>query len=80
MFQINQIKSKNKLSLNIGKTNVMLLGNKQYEVNHVVSINGMNIKRVYVTKFVGVHIDSHLNWCEPINHIKSKISIKKMCL
>ena len=52
----------------------MIFGNKQCEDNHVVSINGMNIKRVYVTKFLGVHIDSHLNWCEHINHIKSKIS------
>ena len=52
----------------------MIFGNKQCEANHVVSINGMNIKRVYVTTFLGVHIDSHLNWGEHINHIKSKIS------
>ena len=52
----------------------MIFGNKQCEANHVVSINGMNIKRVYVTKFLGVHIDSHLNWGEHINHIKRKIS------
>ena len=57
----------------------MIVGNKQSEANHVVSINGMNIKRVYVTKCLGVHIDSHLNWGEHINHIKRKIS-KKMCL
>ena len=63
----------NKISLNIAKTNFMNFGNKQSEDNHVVSINGMNIKRVYVTKFLGVHIDSHLSWCEHINHIKSKI-------
>ena len=49
---------------------------KQCEDNHVVSINGMNINRVVVTKFLGVYIDSHLNWCENINHIKSKISKK----
>ena len=61
----------NKLSLNIAKTNFMIFGNKQCEDNHVVSINGMNTKRVYVTTFLGVHIDSHLNWCEHINHIKS---------
>ena len=64
----------NKLYLNISKTNFMIFGNKQCEDNHVVSINGMDIKRVYVTKFIGVHIDSHLNWREHINHIKSKIS------
>ena len=63
-----------KLSLNIAKTNFMIFGNKQCEDNHVVSINGMNIKIVFVTKFLGVHIDSHLNWREHINHIKSKIS------
>ena len=68
----------NKLSLNVAKTNFMIFGNKQCEDNHVVSINGMNIKRVYVTKFLGLHIDSHLNWGEHINRIKSKIS--KMCL
>ena len=55
----------------------MIFGNKQCEDNHMVSINGMNITRVYVTKFIGVQVDSHLNWCEHINHIKSKIS-KKM--
>ena len=64
----------NKLSQHIAKTNFMIYGNKQCEYNHVVSINGMNIKRVYVTKCIGVHIDSHLNWCEHIYHIKSKIS------
>ena len=64
----------NKLSLNIAKTYFMIFGNKQCEDNDVVSINGMNIKRVYITKFLGVHIDSHLNWGEHINHIKSKIS------
>ena len=52
-----------KLSLNIFKTNFMIFGNKQCEDNHVVSINGMNIKRVCVTKFLGVHIDSNLYWC-----------------
>ena len=66
LFQVN------KLSLNIGKTNFMIFGNKQCEDNHVVSINGMNIKRVYLTKVLGVHIYSHLSWCEHSNYIKSK--------
>ena len=58
----------------------MIFGNKQCEDNHVVSINGMNIKRVYVSKFLGVHNDSHLNWCEHINHIKSKNLKKKVSI
>ena len=49
----------NKLSLNIANTNVMIFGNKQCEDNQVVSINGMNINRVYATKFLGEHIDPH---------------------
>ena len=63
----------NKLSLTFSKTHFMICCNKQCEYNHVVSINGMNINIVYV-KFIWVHIDSHLNWCEHINHIKSKLS------
>ena len=64
----------NKLSLNIAKTNFMVFGNKKCENNHLVSINGMYINRVYVTKFLGVLIDCHLNWSEHINLIKNKIS------
>ena len=57
-----------RLSLNIAKTNVMIVGtNTQCEDNHVVSINGMNINRVYVTKCIGVHIGSHLIWYQHIN-------------
>ena len=64
----------NKLSLNIAKTNFMVFGNKKCENNHLVSINGMYINRVYVTKCLGVHIDCHLNWSEHINLIKNKTS------
>ena len=39
----------------------MIFGNKQCEDNHVVSINIVNIKIVFITKFPGVHIVSHLN-------------------
>ena len=64
----------NKLPLNIAKTNFMVFGDKKCENNHLVSINGMYINRVYVTKFIGVHIDCHLNWSEHINLIKNYIS------
>ena len=64
----------NKLSLNVAKTNFMIFGNKKYEENYMVSINGMNIQRVYVTKFLGVHIDSKLNWNVHIRVIKTKVA------
>ena len=64
----------NKLSLNVAKTNFMIFGNKRFEENYIISINGMNINRVYVTKFLGVHIDSKLNWNEHISVIKTKVA------
>ena len=50
----------NKLSLNIAKTNVMVISRKQIVNNPIVSINSINIERVYNTTFLGVHID--FNW------------------
>ena len=64
----------NKLSLNVAKTNFMIFGNKRFEENDMISINGMNINRVYVTKFLGVHIDSKLNWNEHISVVKTKVA------
>ena len=59
----------NKLSLKVAKTKFMIFCNKIYEEIYMVSINGMNIQRVYVTKFLGVHnIDSKLNWNEHTCH------------
>ena len=64
----------NKLFLNVAKTNVMIFGNKRDEENYMVTINGMNINTVYVTKFIGVHIDSKLNWNKHLSVIKTKIA------
>ena len=38
----------NKLSLNVAKTNFMIFGNKRFEENYMISINGMNVNRVYM--------------------------------
>ena len=52
----------NKLSLNISKSNFMVKRRKQIVNNPIVSINSINIERVYITKFMGVHIDCQLDW------------------
>ena len=64
----------NKLSLNVSKTNVMIFSNKKCDDNHMISIsiNGMDITRVFVTKFLGVHLDFQLNWSKHISVIKNK--------
>ena len=64
----------NELSLNVAKTNFMIFGKKRYEENYMVSINGMYMNMVYVTKFLGVHTDSKLNWNEHIIVIKTEVA------
>ena len=48
----------NKLILNVSKTNFMVFGNsKQRNTILQVGIKNSKIKRVYVTKFLGILID-----------------------
>ena len=58
----------NKLSLNVSKTNFMVISRKQIVNNPIVSINSITIERVYITKCLDVHIDCQLDWN---GHIKS---------
>ena len=64
----------NKLSLNVSKTNFILFGNRKQNEDLDITINNVKIDRVYVTKFLGVLIDSNLNWKEHIDGINNKIS------
>ena len=70
----------NRLSLNIKKTHFMRFatGNhsihKYNEINQDIKINNIPIDRVHSTKFLGVYIDSKLNWSEHIKYIRGKIS------
>ena len=47
----------------------MVISRKQIVNNPIVSINSINIERVYITTFLGVHIDCQLDWN---GHIKKK--------
>ena len=49
--------TENKLSLNVGKTNFMILKSKIISVQHKVTVNiaGQNIKQVDHTKCLGVY-------------------------
>ena len=64
----------NKLSLNLSKTSYMLFGNNSLSANIDIKINGVNIDRVRVAKFLGVLIDEKLNWKDHIASVKSKLS------
>ena len=65
----------NKLILNVSNTNLMVFGNSKHRNTTLqVSIKNSNIKRVNVTKFLGILIDDRLNWKQHISLICSKLS------
>ena len=66
----------NKLSLNIETTNFMLFCSKNKNKSFSIqpSINGLQIKHVTSTKFLGIIIHDKLNWSLHINYVASKIS------
>ena len=74
--KLNRWLRANKLSLNVSKTktNFMTSSNKKCDDNYSVSINGMEITRVYVTKFLGAHMDSQPNWSDHVSVIKRKMA------
>ena len=65
----------NKLSLNVLKTHYMIFTPRNKKVNDInLYINKVPIGRVYVTKFLGVQIDSQLNWKKHIEYTCKKLS------
>ena len=52
----------------------MVISRKQIVNNPIVSINSINIERVYITKCLGVHIDCQLDWNGHIKSITNKIA------
>ena len=66
----------NKFSINIKKTQYMIFSLKTTIItNNEVCINNNILERVYSAKFLGVIVDSKLNWNEHIKYIKKKISM-----
>ena len=65
----------NKLSLNVLKTHYIIFTQRNKKVNDVsLYFNNVSIERVYVTKCLGVQIDSQLNWKKHIEY-----TCKKLC-
>ena len=65
----------NKLPMNFLKTHYMIFAPINKIVNDVdICIDGVRIKRVYITQFLGIQIDSQLNRKTHIYHIYKKSS------
>ena len=68
----------NKLTLNMTKTEFLLIGSKQrlpnFTANLIANINQFPIKRASTVKSLGVHIDENLTWDCHINKLSKKIA------
>ena len=76
LSKLNDWFKANKLSLNVNKTNYMLF-NKNTALlppDVCLYIGTDKLEQVRCTKFLGLHIDDHLEWDIHINHCKSKVS------
>jgi hypothetical protein len=61
----------NKLSVNMKKTNFMVISSNTKE--HI-NINIYNIERKSCIKYLGIYLDEHLNWKSQIVHVNNKIA------
>ena len=67
----------NKLCLNVKKTNFMVFSakNKSCAQSQLsISVDDVTVDQVYQTKFLGVIIESKLNWTSHIDYVAGKIS------
>ena len=69
----------NKLSLNTSKTNFMVFTHRSCDDTYSVCMNGLNPSRLFVTKFLGVHMDYKLDWKYHIDIVRKKLQKKCIC-
>ena len=75
LFKINEWLEINKLSLNTANTKYMLFHTHQKRVKSIVpKINNTNIEKVEEFKFLGLTLDTHLNWKIHSENISNKCS------
>ena len=72
----------NQLSLNVGKSHVMLIGSRQKlrDSDLCVSINGRQLSRVPSHKYLGVYIDEHLTWQKHTQYVYQRVQSRLHCL
>lgn len=75
--EINKLKiwfDRNKLSLNLIKTKIMLYGNCRISEQIQIQVDGVQIERGHERKFLGIIIDDKISWKPHINYIQTKLS------
>ena len=66
---------KNKLSVNVDKSNFVIFHHSQTRVpfDFLLSIKSKPLNQKYCTKYLGVLIDANLNWKNQVDYIAKKI-------
>ena len=76
LFLVNKWVEKNGLKLNVGKTKLLFFTNKEksWVTDIRIQLNGTHIQATDHAKFLGVIIDSNLNWKYHIHALAAKVS------
>ena len=74
LISVNDWIIANRLSLNLVKTNYMLFSNTLASLPDNIIFNDVQITEVLSTKFLGLHIDSKLNWKDHISYLCKLLS------
>ncbi len=75
LIKVHSWLSANRLCLNIDKTNYVIFHTPQKLITHNLKlhIKCVDIKQASFVKYLGIHIDSHLNWKTQVHNIFKKI-------
>ena len=75
LAKISEWLAANKLSLNVGKSQLLIFSNKKNPENAGdIMMNGEKLKEVDHAKYLGVLVDNKLNWSYQINAVNLKLS------
>ena len=74
LISVNDWIIANRLSLNLVKTNYMLFSNTLASLPDNIIFNDVQITEVLSTTFLGLHIDSKLNWKDHISYLCKLLS------
>ena len=74
LHKLKQWFDRNKLSLNLSKTKIMLFSNSKINTQITMQVDDVEIERVSENKFLGVIIDEKITWKQHIKYVQSKLS------
>ncbi len=72
IHEVTEWYTRNKLTLNVSKTEILLLGPQKAKAPEKLKFSEENICQSNSVKYLGIHIDSDLSWNNQFKHIESK--------